>query len=111
MKRMQNKKHYVSEDEWESCKKYFDYKCAYCGIDESKAKTLQGQYFHKEHVDHNGANDLSNCVPACRSCNSKKWEFSFEYWYDSTNAVFDEARYNKILDWLNRDYKLFIRQI
>jgi len=106
-KRM-NKNHDISKNEWESCKSYFKYSCAYCGISEKEAKLQQGQYLHKEHVHHDGADDLSNCVPACRSCNSQKWEYEFEEWYNEDNLRFSIKRFNIIIAWLNEDYKRYI---
>lgn len=57
------------------------------------------QQLHKEHVDHEGANDLSNCIPACKTCNSHKWEFDMESWYRNYEH-FSEERLNKIKEWL-----------
>lgn len=103
--REMNKKHEISNDEWNACKEYFNHECAYCGIDEDKSIELYGQQFHKEHVDHDGKNDISNCVPSCKSCNSKKWKYKFEDWYSQSNNIYDEGRLIKILKWLNGDYK------
>lgn len=104
----QHKKHDITEKEWESCKKYFDYKCAYCGIAEEEAKEKYDQNLHKEHFDHDGASDLSNCLPACKGCNSSKWEYSFESWYNENNHRFDDNRLLKIFQWLTRDYELYM---
>lgn len=103
-KRAMHKKHEISNEEWERCKQYFHYSCAYCGISEDIAVVDYGQHFHKEHVDHEGDNDISNCVPSCKSCNSKKWKHKFEDWYNIDNEVFDNQRFEKILTWLNFDY-------
>ncbi|MFC0852976.1 HNH endonuclease [Halalkalibacter oceani] len=105
-----NKSHEISTEEWESCKQYFNYECAYCGlhIDEHFVK-YGDEYklydFHQEHVDHIGSNDLSNCIPSCKSCNSKKWQYEFIKWYNPSNEVFTEERLNKISKWLSADYK------
>lgn len=104
----QNKKHDIANNEWENCKAYFDYSCAYCGISEEEAYDTYQQRFHKEHVDHYGANDLSNCVPACKGCNSKKWKYEFDEWYNSNNEIYSKQRYNRIIRWLNNDYKKYI---
>jgi 5-methylcytosine-specific restriction endonuclease McrA len=108
--RMMNKVHNISKTEWENCKRYFDYSCAYCGISEDEAKKRYGQKLHKEHVDHDGANDLSNCVPACRSCNSQKWKYEFEQWYNENNEKYTKERYLKIKKWLESDYKTYIEK-
>lgn len=107
--RQMNKKHEISDKEWESCKKYFDYSCAYCGINETDAKETQGHYFHREHVDPNGANDLSNCIPSCRSCNSSKYYYELEEWYDEKNPNFKIERLNLINKWLEDDYKMYFQ--
>lgn len=65
---------------------------------------------HKEHVDDSGANDLSNCVPSCQSCNSSKNIFSLEEWYTEDNLNFTEERLSKIYRWLNEDYLKYIKQ-
>lgn len=107
------KEHQISKQEWENCKKYFNYTCAYCGLPieqhfyTRKGVTKQGD-FHKEHKDHDGANDLSNCIPSCGDCNSNKWAFPFEEWYTSDNPVFSQKRYDKIIKWITKDYKLYI---
>jgi len=104
----QHKNHDITDNEWEFCKQYFNYKCAYCGISEQKAKEEQGQVLHKEHVDHDGANDLSNCVPSCRVCNGRKWQHSLDFWYrESWNPNYSKERLDKIYQWLDKDYLKF----
>ena len=111
----QHKNHTITKSEWEACKKYFNYTCAYCGLSLSehyytrKGITKLGD-FHKEHVDHEGKNDLSNCVCSCGSCNDKKWKFYFEDWYNEKNTVFSQERHDKILLWLSNDYKQHIKE-
>lgn len=103
-----NKQHEISNEEWESCKKYFNYKCAYCGIGEEAAKETQGHYLHKEHAINSGSNDISNCVPSCRSCNSQKWERDYDEWYTDSLSQFDMNKLNKINKWIKDDHKLYI---
>jgi hypothetical protein len=110
----QHKNHKITTQEWESCKMYFNHCCAYCGLPiEEHYITRRGITklgdFHKEHVDHFGTNDLSNCIPSCNSCNSQKWEFPFEEWYNENNPIYSQERYNKIAKWLNEDYQKFIK--
>jgi hypothetical protein len=59
---------------------------------------------HKDHVDHQGYNDLRNAVPACRSCNDSKHTNSLDEWYKQ-QKFFDEDKYNKIISWINEGYK------
>jgi hypothetical protein len=110
--RKNHRDHEMSESEWTACKKYFDDSCAYCGLHVSehfnkyKGK-MRWTDLHKEHVDDEGANDISNCVPSCQSCNSQKWEFSLDEWYNPSNEKYIVERYEKIIKWLNEDYKQF----
>jgi hypothetical protein len=101
-----NKKHDITEQEWEDCKKFFNYSCAYCGMSEADHLLTEGQQLHKEHLEHNGANDITNCVPSCKSCNSQKWEFQLEEWYSKDNPVYSKRRFNKIIKWLNNVHEL-----
>jgi HNH endonuclease len=108
-KRNQNKKHKISNEEWIYCKEYFDNECAYCGIHISEhfvkwSGELKWTDFHREHVDDAGANDLSNCVPSCKSCNSQKNTKSLFEWYNKENKNYDLNKLNKILKWLEEDY-------
>lgn len=107
-----HKTHEISNYEWEECKNYFNYRCAYCNIAIEDhwfmyaGKMINGD-FAREHVNPNGANDLSNCIPSCKSCNCQKWEYEFEDWYSEGNLVYSEKRKNKIIKWLESDYKFF----
>lgn len=95
----QNKIHEFSAEEWESCKKFFDHSCAYCGMSEELHKEVHKQQLHKEHVEHNGSNGIDNCVPACRPCNSSKRTYSLNEWYLKQD-FFDTNKLNKICEWL-----------
>lgn len=112
--RNMHKSHEISNEEWENCKNYFNYRCAYCGIPiEEHYITYKGITklgdFHKEHVDHNGANDLSNCVPACKSCNTSKHTYKLNEWYNESIPIFTIERFYKIKQWLNSDYTKYIK--
>ena len=112
--RTQTKKHKIKKSEWFSCKEYFNNSCAYCGLHKDNHYRLwKGELkqfdLHKEHVDDKGANDLSNCVPSCQSCNSSKHDFKLEYWYNEENPNYTEERMNKIIKWLDEDYKKYIK--
>ena len=103
--------HDISTKEWKACQEYFNYVCAYCG------KTLEQQYkqnnhqFHKEHVDHEGYNDVRNCVPACTNCNSTKKEKTIEHLFNiNIISTFTQDRYDKIMLWCNEDYKQYIEE-
>lgn len=106
--RRMHKSHDITDNEWDSCKEYFNNSCAYCGMTEEVAKEKYGHVLHKEHVDHEGANDLSNCVPACKMCNSSKYTFPLNEWYNEENPDYSKERLNKIYRWLENDYKFHI---
>jgi hypothetical protein len=103
-----NKQHNISKEEWKACKQYFNNCCAYCGISEEDAKEHQGQRLHKEHAVNKGANDISNCVPSCRSCNSYKGSFDFNEWYTPENERYEKNKLNKIIQWLEVGYKEYL---
>lgn len=107
------KNHTISTREWENCKHYFNCRCAYCGLKIEEHYCLRKGVsklfdFHKEHVDDMGVGDLSNCIPSCNSCNSSKWIHLIEDWYTEDNEVYSKERFDKIMKWLNSDYKLYI---
>jgi len=109
LKRNMNKTHEITKQEWEDCKSYFNYSCAYCGISEEDAIETQGQVLHKEHVDHNGLNDLSNNIPSCKLCNGRKWMYNFSDWYNVENPAYSQERHDKIIKWLKSDYLNYIK--
>lgn len=111
----QHQDHKISLKEWKGCKGYFHNTCAYCGLPiEQHFYTRLGITklgdFHKEHVIDGGRNDLKNCIPSCRSCNSSKHETSFNNWYNKNNPIFSQERYHKIYIWIRYDYKKFIQE-
>lgn len=101
-----HKKHDITTIEWEICREYFNFECGYCGISEIEAKEKYGQNLHKDHANPNGTNDISNCIPACKSCNSSKHDSELTDWYNSTNVNYTDERSLKIFKWLQGDYKL-----
>jgi hypothetical protein len=114
--RAMNKTHEISDEEWIRCKEYFNNSCAYCGlhIDDHYiiyAGELKHTDFHREHVDHNGSNKIDNCIPACAACNSSKWAFTLEEWYNENNPNFSQERIEKIHKWLDGDYKKYINSM
>jgi hypothetical protein len=103
-----NKQFKISTKQWESCKRYFDYCCAYCGISEQDAQNTYDKGLHKEHAINKGSNDLSNCIPSCTGCNTSKWIHDYFDWYSKDNPIFSEERYKLIDKWLHVEYKLYI---
>jgi len=111
--RNEHKKHEITKKEWITCKNYFSNCCAYCGLSITEHYRMydgkpQKIDLHKEHMIHDGKNDLSNCIPSCQECNSEKNVFSFDTWYNKDNPKYTEERYNKIINWITKDYKKYI---
>jgi hypothetical protein len=107
----QHRNHNITPNEWEAVQEYFNYRCAYCG------KTLEQQYkdnkqqFHREHVDHEGLNDITNCVCSCTSCNSIKHTKSLEEFFESKRVLeFTKDKYNKTIKWLMEDCFQYIEE-
>jgi len=99
-----HRNHDITPNEWKSVQQYFNYSCAYCG------KSLEEQYkdykqqLHKEHVDHQGSNDITNCVCACSSCNSIKHTKTLDEFYESNDILqFTKDKYDKIIKWITED--------
>lgn len=102
-----HKKHDITNEEWVFCKNYFNNTCAYCGIREEDAKEQQGQFLHKEHAINDGANDLSNCIPSCKICNSTKSNKDYKEWFNESNENYSNEKEIKIDKWLNEDYLIY----
>jgi HNH endonuclease len=109
-KRMQ-KDHNITKIEWESCLSFFNQSCAYCGMTEVDSRKIYNQRLHKEHVIHDGRNDLKNCIPACKSCNSSKREYTLNHWYNSSNPVYTREKYLHIVLWMKTECKKHKEQI
>lgn len=95
-----NKTHDISVEEWEQCRLFFNNECAYCGLSENNHRELYRQGLHRDHFDSNGLNDLSNCIPACKVCNSSKGENFFEDWF-KTRDYYSNEKEKLIWIWLN----------
>lgn len=102
------KRYNISDNEWNNCKKYFNFECAYCGISENEAISRDNKKLSKEHVYNDGPNELYNCIPACCRCNSEKHKKEFENWYNENNPKFSILRYNLIIKWLSEDSFKFL---
>ncbi|MFS0643811.1 HNH endonuclease [Siminovitchia sp. 179-K 8D1 HS] len=103
--RYNSKKHNISEEEWDRCKKYFNHECAYCGMSEEAHRLTYKQQLHKEHVIHDGREDIKNCVPSCKSCNSSKRTSTLNQWYNVEHPNYSRERYLKIYYWMRYDCK------
>ncbi|WP_369077330.1 HNH endonuclease [Paenibacillus elgii] len=89
---------------------YFNFRCAYCGKTWEQNKKETNKDLHKDHVIHDGRNDLKNCVPSCANCNSRKHEKSFNTWYNIHNHIYSKERYLKIYNWIRYDCHTYIKK-
>jgi hypothetical protein len=96
-----HKKHSIKNKEWVGCKEFFNHKCCYCGISEEEHFNKYKQKLHKDHAINEGSNGIENCLPSCKSCNSKKWKTDWYDWYTENNKNFNQERYEKICEWLD----------
>lgn len=90
----QNSENTLTASEWENCKKYFDYSCAYCGL---KSEVLSKDHFIPLNLG--GGLTVTNVVPCCQNCNSSKSNRKFSLWYKNT-SFYSYKRELKILDYL-----------
>ena len=93
-----------TNSQWESCKKYFNNTCAYCG----KETSLTQDHFVP--LSKQGEYTKNNIVPACKSCNSKKLNKNFFGWYRN-QLFYNKQRELKILKYLNYDSETKIQQL
>lgn len=110
VKREESKKHEMTDLEWFYCRYYFNNACAYCGMNWEEHMSVFGQDLHKEHVVHDGRNDIKNCVPSCRSCNSEKHTYALNQWYNIHNPKYDRVKYLRIYQWLRWEVLKFVEQ-
>lgn len=88
----------LSDEEIRTCLDFFNYKCAYSGVD-------LPENYHLDHVvplSVGGNNTIHNIVPCCPKINLDKNNHDFETWYKN-HATFDEGRYKKIRSWIARE--------
>jgi len=113
IQKRKKKKHIIYDEEWEACKKYFNNKCAYCGLSIDKHYSpyrdeMKLFDFHREHVIEEGRNDIKNCIPSCNACNNQKKRKSLNNWYNTLNPKYSYEKYHKIYMWLRYDHKKYI---
>ena len=98
-----HKMHNITDEEWKICLEYFSDSCAYCGMTLEDHLNKYKERLHREHVIHDGDNELSNCVPSCKICNSQKHTYTLEEWYNENNSKFTSDRMDRILTWMYYD--------
>jgi hypothetical protein len=102
--------HKLTLKEWYECKKFFNFRCACCGITWEENFEKNKQDFHKDHLYHQGRNDLKNCIPLCTSCNTKKHQFTINQWFNENNINYIFERYHQIYLWIRYECKKYIQK-
>lgn len=93
-----------TDEQWEECKNYFNYKCCYCG----KEKKLEQEHFIP--LSNGGEYTFNNIISSCKNCNCSKNDSDFFEWYQQ-QSFYDKKREEKILKYLNYDTKTKIQQL
>jgi 5-methylcytosine-specific restriction endonuclease McrA len=60
----------LSTQEWNAILEHYGHCCAYCGKPESEAGTLAQEHVYP--LSRGGGYTVTNIVPACKTCNSRK---------------------------------------
>lgn len=99
-----HRNHDITEKEWQGNQLAFNYCCAYCGKTKEEQLRQNKEQFHKDHVEHDGYNDVRNCCPACTQCNTSKHKDSIEEWYPK-QEFYSQKNMDKIYWWRNEGYR------
>lgn len=102
--------HRVSEKEWYECKKFFNFRCACCGMTWEDHYELFKEDLHKDHLYHNGRNDLKNCIPLCKTCNTSKHQDTINEWYNPSNPNYTYERYYQIYLWIRFECLKYVKK-
>ena len=90
----------ITHEQWEDCLKYFNESCAYCGTHQNNLEwTLEQE--HIIPLSKGGTYDVSNIIPACRTCNVSKKDRKLETWFKSKEYYSDE-KLNKIKEYIEK---------
>jgi 5-methylcytosine-specific restriction endonuclease McrA len=92
----------LTMEQWDTIKYAFDNKCCYCG----QEKPLEQEHFIP--LSKGGEYAHNNIVPACRSCNARKFNTPFEIWFPK-QEFYSKKREQRILKFLN--YKSDTQQL
>ena len=83
-------------EQWESCKEYFNYRCAYCG----RQEPLQQEHYIP--VTMGGSYASYNILPSCGKCNCGKGAKIAGNWFKK-QPFYTKKREQAIVDYLNRN--------
>jgi len=81
-------------EQWKESKKYFNFKCAYCGEKVDR--------FDQDHIvplSNGGTHTKQNIIPSCEYCNGSKHNKDMENWY-RMQSFFSEERLKLIYDYI-----------
>lgn len=79
--------------DWSACLEWFGQSCAYCGTDGELSRD------HIVPITGGGGDVPENIIPACGSCNSRKWCKEMAPWFRE-QEFFDEERMMLILEYV-----------
>ena len=85
----------LTAQQWEDCKSFFNYTCAYCG---KEVDALTQDHFIA--VKNDGEYSRDNIIPVCHSCNSSKRDKDFFEWYPQ-QEFYSKMREKRIIKYLN----------
>ena len=85
----------VSREQWFECFEFFNWECAYSGIQLTKDNR---NLDHIVALDNGGEHEIWNCVPILNIYNSSKWKNNMLEWYLEQD-YFDIDRLTKIYEW------------
>ena len=95
----------INKDQWYEMMNFFDWKCAYSGIEFSwNNKENDRSIDHVIPLNEGGENEIWNCVPMLKDYNSSKSTKNMEDWYMQQD-FFDIDRLLKIYEWIEYSYK------
>jgi 5-methylcytosine-specific restriction endonuclease McrA len=86
----------ISKDQWIEMMEFFNWECAYSGIQLNKDNR---SIDHIIPLNNNGENNIWNCVPMLMNYNSSKNDSDWLEWYVQQD-FYNEERLNKIYKWI-----------
>ncbi len=85
----------ITKDQWLEMMEFFEFKCAYSGIQLGKDNR---SIDHIVALNNGGENEVWNCVPMHRNYNTSKHANDMLEWYIQ-QEFYSEERLNKIYEW------------
>ena len=85
----------LTKEQWVEMMTFFDWKCAYSGIDLTESNRSVD---HILALSNGGENEIWNLVPMIKNYNSSKHTHDMETWYKQQDYYLEE-RLQKIIEW------------